>query len=157
MKTLLIKKDNNGKLHCDGGPARIRLHKKEKITEYFFHGKRHRINGPAIEWDNGDYEYWVKGRHHRINGPAVKTQNREEWKINGQLHRLDGPAVIYFTRKEWRLNGLLHRIDGPAIEWSMGDNSWYLNDNFYEYDEYLNIIYKTFGVGQIFLIRAIYG
>jgi hypothetical protein len=34
-------------------------------------GLWHKVNGPAIVWDNGDEEWWVNGELHRLNGPAV--------------------------------------------------------------------------------------
>ena len=32
------------------------------ITEYWLYGKRHREDGPAVEWENGVKEWWVDGR-----------------------------------------------------------------------------------------------
>jgi hypothetical protein len=72
--------------------------------------QRHRIDGPAVEWANGDKEWWQ----------------------NGQRHRTDGPATEYVDgRKEWWQNGQLHRTDGPAIEWADGDRAWYLHGTRY--------------------------
>ena len=56
-----------------------------KINEYgtkawYLNGKRHREDGPAIEWSNGT----------------------KHWYINGKLHREDGPAIEWFDGdKEW--------------------------------------------------------
>ena len=73
---------------------------------WWLNGKRHREDGPAVEWANGDTSWWLNGKLHRENGPAV------EWA--------DG-------YKSWWLNGELHREDGPAIEWADGDKEWWLN------------------------------
>ena len=67
-------------------------------------GKRHREDGPAIEWSNGDKSWWV----------------------NNKRHREDGPAVEYIGKyKAWYINGKRHREDGPAVEWDNGDKLWY--------------------------------
>ena len=50
-----------GDLHYNpDGPAVIGFAGRHK--EYWFKGLRHRIEGPAIEYLDGDYEYWQKGR-----------------------------------------------------------------------------------------------
>ena len=73
---------------------------------WYLNDKRHREDGPAIEWANG-YKYWY---------------------LNDKRHREDGPAIEYSNGdKSWYLNGSLHREDGPAIEWTSGYKSWYLN------------------------------
>jgi hypothetical protein len=67
---------------------------------------RHREDGPAIEWSDGDKEWW----------------------INDKLHREDGPAIEYADGgKEWWINDKLHREDGPAVEYSNGTKAWYIN------------------------------
>jgi hypothetical protein len=74
--------------------------------KWYFNGKLHREDGPAIEYANGD----------------------KEWHLNGKLHREDAPAAEDVDgNKSWWLNGKLHREDGPAIEYANGDKSWYLN------------------------------
>ena len=85
----------------------------DNCTEWYNKdGKRHRENGHAVEWTNGDKSWYLNGKRHRENGPAI------EW-ANGH--------------KEWYLNGKLHREDGPAIEYSYGYKAWYLNGK--EYSE----------------------
>jgi len=31
----------------------------------------HRLDGPAVEWDDGYYSWWVDGYNHRLDGPAI--------------------------------------------------------------------------------------
>ena len=69
-------------------------------------GKRHREDGPAVEWNDGETEWYLNGERHRENGPAVEGA--------------DGT-------KFWYLNGLLHREDGPAVECPDGTKCWSLN------------------------------
>ena len=47
------------------------------------------------------------GQYHRLDGPAVEFEDGEKWwHINGKLHRTDGPAVEYsYGGKRWYLNG----------------------------------------------------
>lgn len=33
----------------------------DEYTERFLNGKRHRENGPAVEWVNGDQEWFLNG------------------------------------------------------------------------------------------------
>ena len=68
--------------------------------------KRHRIDGPAIEWFDGSKCWWLDDKRHRIDGPAI------EW-FNGS--------------KEWYQDDKRHRIDGPAVEWYDGTKHWYLD------------------------------
>ena len=69
----------------------------------------HRVNGPAIEWNNGNKEWWIDGKRHRIDGPAIYFKGHEEWWQTGNLHRVDGPAVKAVKSgvdiKQWWLNG----------------------------------------------------
>ena len=73
-------------------------------------GKRHRLNGPAIEWADGHKDWWVNGKRHRLDGPAVECGNgHKEWFVNGKRHRLDGPAVERADgSKEWWVNGEIY-------------------------------------------------
>jgi hypothetical protein len=84
----------------------VKVYDNLRRTEWFINGKRHREDGPAVEWNNGN----------------------KEWFLNGKRHREDGPAVEFADgSKYWYLNGKRHREDGPAIEYINGDKSWYLN------------------------------
>ena len=73
---------------------------------WFKNGKKHRKDGPAIEWANGHREWWINGFPHRENGPAM------EWADGG---------------REWWLNGLRHRDDGPAVERADGTQEWWID------------------------------
>jgi hypothetical protein len=81
--------------------------------------------------ENGD-KYWrnKKGKLHRIDGPAIEYDDgTKEWYQMGLKHRIDGPAIEFNSGvKHWYQNGVLHRIDGPAIEYSNGDKFWFYNN-----------------------------
>ena len=89
----------------------------------------HRVDGPAIEGNDGSKLWYINGKLHRTNGPAAEWANgSKEWHINGELHRTDGPAVEWADgSKFWYINGKYHRTDGPAIEWADGSKFWYIN------------------------------
>ena len=73
--------------------------------------------------------YNAEGQRHREDGPAVEYSNGDkEWFLNGKLHREDGPAKEFKANKYWYINDERHREDGPAIEYAYGDKSWYLNN-----------------------------
>jgi hypothetical protein len=85
-----------------------------------------------IEYKN-EYEQF-----HRIDGPAVVWNNGyNEWFNNGKPHRENGTVDEYISgTKEWWIKGNRHREDGPAIEYPNGSKFWYLNGKQYLENEY---------------------
>jgi hypothetical protein len=55
---------------------------------------------------DGDKHWYLNGKRHREDGPAVEfSGGNKAWYLNGKLHREDGPAVEYEDgRKYWYLN-----------------------------------------------------
>jgi hypothetical protein len=50
-------------------------------------GKLHRLDGPAVEWANGDKKWYQNGKLHRLDGPAVECANgHKEWWIEGKRY-----------------------------------------------------------------------
>lgn len=50
---------------------------------WYLDNKRHRINGPAIEYCDGYKAWYQHDKRHRIDGPAIIHTNRvNEWWIN---------------------------------------------------------------------------
>lgn len=80
-------------------------------------------------FDNGDKSWYLNGKRHREDGPAVEWANGDKlWCLHGKFHREDGPAVEWANGyKAWYLNDNRHRDDGPAIEEANGYKEWYLN------------------------------
>lgn len=64
----------------------IKALKKRKFTdriEYYYNGRLHRANGPAIEYKNGDKIWYRNGKIHRDKGPAKEfADGKKEWWIN---------------------------------------------------------------------------
>jgi len=88
---------------------------------WYLNGKRHREDGPAVEYANGDKYWWLNDKLHRIDGPAFEWANGyKAWYLNGKLHREDGPAAEYTDgTKDWY-------VDGEKIEVPNNDNDIFL-------------------------------
>ena len=56
---------------------------------------------------NGDKHWYLNGKRHRENGPAVEYANGDKvWYLNGLRHREDGPACEYVNGKtRYWING----------------------------------------------------
>ena len=80
----------------------------------------HRIDGPAIEYADGDKSWWV----------------------DGKMHQLDGPAVEYANGyKAWWVDGKRHRLGGPAIEWTNGDKEWWVDGKYLTEEQFNALAY----------------
>jgi hypothetical protein len=57
--------------------------------------------------------YNEKGKIHRLDGPAIEHQDgTKQWFINGKLHREDGPAIEWSDSDiSWYLNGVYYFED----------------------------------------------
>lgn len=57
---------------------------------------------------NGSKEWYLNDKRHREDGPAVEYVNGDKfWYLNGNLHREDGPACEYVNGdKFWFLFGV---------------------------------------------------
>ena len=80
----------------------IKRHYKDKAMTVC-----HRLDGPAMEYTNGDKVWCVDDRVHRSDGPAIEYANGgKEWYVDGKRHRLDGPAIEYANGwKVWFVDG----------------------------------------------------
>ena len=52
----------------------------------------HKLDGPAIEWLNGEKEWWRSGMRHREDGPAFIFPNGggvgcKKWYLNGCFYK----------------------------------------------------------------------
>ena len=123
----------HGKRHRTDGPA---IEWADGSKQWYLNDKRHRTDGPAIEWADGSKQWWLDDKLHRTDGPAVeRADGSKTWLLHGLLHRTDGPA---FERadgyKEWYVHGKLHLTDGPAIETPDGYKAWYVDDKLHRTD-----------------------
>jgi len=78
-----------------------------KTKRWRLDGKLHRVDGPAVEWSDGDTAWYIHGQLHREDGPAIKwIDDFESWWFNGKRHRENGPAVVHADgSEEWWLYG----------------------------------------------------
>ena len=81
-----------GTPHPTGGYDNVRL-SDSGHTRYTLNGELHRLDGPALEWANGDAEWWADGQPHRLGAPAIEFAAARIWLVRGKRHRLDGPAI----------------------------------------------------------------
>jgi hypothetical protein len=69
----------------------------------------------------------------KIVSKSIKKEcpGSTEWRNEkGQWHREDGPAVEWSNGdEEWYINDKLHRINGPAVDFEKSDyTEWWVND-----------------------------
>ncbi len=81
---------------------------KDGDKEWWLNGRRHRTDGPAIEWADGDKVWFLNGRYHRTDGPAIEyADGDKEWHLNGK----------YVTEEEHK------RMTSPIIEMTVSEIS----------------------------------
>lgn len=71
----------DGRLHCDDGPALI----SSAVSTWYQHGKRHREDGPAYEWDDGRVQWWLNDMEYRfdswLNSVDLSDEDRTLLKL----------------------------------------------------------------------------
>jgi hypothetical protein len=114
-----------------------------KYIQYTTGGKLHRIGGPAIEYEDGEYEWWLNGNRHRLDGPAVnRLSGVKLWYKHGNYHRIGGPAYKTSGDKKWYVDGVLHREDGPAVVLKDGTVEYWLSGKQYTKDKFRELTHK---------------
>lgn len=82
--------NENDELSREDGPAIEYRGESVAVSngtkEWYLNGKRHRKDGPAIEWSDGAKEWYLDGKRHRADGPAVEDGNgyKEYWLNNNE-------------------------------------------------------------------------
>jgi hypothetical protein len=56
-------------------------------------GKLHRLDGPAVEWKNGNKSWYYNGKLHRTDGPAI------DW-YDGVFQRYHLNDITY-SKEDW--------------------------------------------------------
>lgn len=95
---------------------------------------------------------WVDAKYlkHKVDGPAVLYNNgARAWFIHGKRHRLDGPAEVGRDYQQWWVDGKRHRIDGPAIDYNNGEKQWFVNGRRFTEDEFN--LYVDQNTGELFM------
>jgi hypothetical protein len=65
---------------------------------WYQQGKLHRIDGPAIEYTNGNVLFYYQGKLHRIGGPVNGIQGKD-WAINDQVIDNNTKIVLLMESK----------------------------------------------------------
>lgn len=104
------------------------VHRQDATVYHMRNGVAHRVDGPAVEYENGDKEWFLYGERHCTDAPAIESLHErfEAWYCHGERHRVGGPAVTSLKGTEWWFRGKLHRTDGPAIE-DYHARHWYVD------------------------------
>jgi hypothetical protein len=88
-------------------------------------------NESILTLDCAGNQFWRNkdGRLHRLDGPAIHyNEGLKMWYKNGRKHRLDGPAAEWPDgTKHWYKSGKFHRLDGPAVDSILFEKEWYKN------------------------------
>ena len=68
---------------------------------WYLNGKRHRKDGPAVEWANGDKAWYLNGKCHREDGPAIEyADGSKAWYLNDKRYtELDFYRELYKRNK----------------------------------------------------------
>jgi hypothetical protein len=78
----------------------------EGTKDWYLNDKRHREDGPAIEFFNGDKYWFLNGEYHREDGPAVERSNgTKKWFLND----------IQYTEEEF------NREMSPTVEMTIAE------------------------------------
>jgi len=68
---------------------------------YNKYDRLHRLDGPAVEFANGNKYWYANGNLHRLDGPAVEGRyGTKEWYINGEI--LHGPLDLLKHGANWK-------------------------------------------------------
>lgn len=100
---------------------------------YLRNGKFRRIDGPAVQFSDGDCQWMINNVLHREDCPAELTSyGMRHWCRHGKSHRIGGPAVqfveygyYYYGNETWCIDGVIHRTDGPARSDPHKGTFWY--------------------------------
>jgi len=126
-----------------------------EILEWFFYRiTRNKISNHRFTIDGTESWHDNQFRLHRVNGPAVIYNDGTLWWMeHGNFHRDDGPARISSNGfAEYYVHGIRHREDGPAIQSIYGHinidpgDTWWINgkditDDVKKWIEENNIVY----------------
>ena len=66
---------------------------------WYLSERRHRVDGPAVEWADGSKAWYLNGELHRTDGPAVEwSSGNEEWWLNDRKLTRDEVKTLKFLQ-----------------------------------------------------------
>ena len=67
-------------------------------------GKNHRLDGPAVEYPDGEKRWYIHGDLHHLDGPAVECfygdEGRVLWYVDNK--KVNGPLDLLEHGANWR-------------------------------------------------------
>jgi len=100
-------------------------------------------NYSKIEVDEYSNKHYLndEGKRHRLDGPAIESSHGTKfWCINGNCHRNIDPAKEWSDGdKQWWFKGKTHRVGGSS---SSSLNWWFIHDKEYSKQDYFNIVWN---------------
>ena len=77
---------------------------KYGTKRWYLNGKKHRTDGPAIEWIDGNKVWYLNGELHRTDGPAVENANGNKyWYLNNELVAMEDVLPDPKDQFWWRM------------------------------------------------------
>ncbi len=122
--------------------------KKNKNSEkHYLNGKLHRVDGPAVTFNNGTQKWFIEGKLHREDGPAIIEGStvkyyKERYFIHGkEMYPESLEAFLCMKQGVFKKNDVeqhylnyeLHREDGPASI-NHYEESWYIKGKLHRLD-----------------------
>ena len=67
--------------------------------QWLLNGKRHREDGPAIEFADGSKSWYLHGHHHREDGPAYEgIDGTKEWFLHDEKVHPEQIVDLHLSR-----------------------------------------------------------
>ena len=67
--------------------------------EWYLHGKRHREDGPAIEYTHGRKGWFLNGKRHREDGPAIEYHDgSKRWYLHDEVVHPETLVDLWLSR-----------------------------------------------------------
>ena len=115
--------NNPDRLHRIGGPA---AEYPSGTKFWYFHGNRHRLDGPAVEWYGGEFkEWWVYGK--RL---TEKEFNDRYNSCSGKIAEIDGKKYkltpIVRSSQYSEVSITIHNIPVHAIVRELSNRNYYM-------------------------------
>ena len=84
--------------------------------EWYRNGKRHREDGPAMEYANGSKFWYLNGKYHREDGPAIESANGDKyWYLDG-VEYTEYEYNEEIAKRKNACNGKVVEVDGKKYQ-----------------------------------------
>lgn len=73
---------------------------------YYFNkkGQFHRLDGPAIEYKDGDKSWYLNGKRHREDGPSLEYKSMHSWYIHGICYSEENFKYILYHKESYKFS-----------------------------------------------------